>query len=144
MKLQSAARAAILMSECGTGKTRVFCTTFLFYDYDREMAINSGKLTQIEGDRLFKPKLLVVPASIVQQCFTEISNDWAGHFDITCYYQRRQSVADGSRKAVTLDTVEELQKWIDDCADNHEDPMVSRNISFGDLSQTMTRLSTVT
>ena len=126
--LESPIRSAFLLSECGTGKTRVYCTMLKWLADDRERQAREGTITLAEGERLYKPIFIALPSAAVDQCFTEISQDFKGVFNVFAFYSNWKYVKDLRRRAKTLGYVNELQALVDKLARKFDDPMVRRNL----------------
>lgn len=126
--------AAMLLSECGTGKTFVTLLTLKFLLEERIKAFKEGTLKVPQGDRIFKPSIIFVPSATLNQFFSEVNSDWAGIFDIYSFYHTSENCGNPDRQTKTIDTLQQLQKHVDVWAKNHEDPDVSSMIK-GSLIQ---------
>ncbi|KAH6610611.1 hypothetical protein Trco_000631 [Trichoderma cornu-damae] len=121
-------RAAMLLSECGTGKTFVTLLTLKFIIDDRIKKFKNGTLDLVEGDRVFKPNIIFVPSSTLSQFFNDANRDWVGIFDVYSFYQKRENCSNPDRQNKTIDGIQGLQKYVDKWAKAHEDPETARAI----------------
>ncbi|KAL7907902.1 P-loop containing nucleoside triphosphate hydrolase protein [Trichoderma velutinum] len=138
--LTSEMHAAMLLSECGTGKTFVTLLTLKFLLEERIKAFKKGALKVPQGDRIFKPSIIFVPSAALNQFFSEANSDWAGFFDIYSFYQTRANCNNPDRQNKTIDTLEQLQEHINVWAKNHEDPDTGRVILLTAYSTATRRL----
>ncbi|QYT06075.1 hypothetical protein H0G86_012942 [Trichoderma simmonsii] len=120
--------SAMLLSECGTGKTFVTLLTLKFLFDERMQAYKNGTLDLVDGDRVFKPNIIFVPSATLNQFFSEVNSDWAGIFDIYSFYQLRSICANPDRQNKTIDSLHDLQKHVDRWAKQHRDPETGRII----------------
>lgn len=118
-------RSAMLLSDCGTGKTFVTLLTLKFLLDERIQAHKKGALDLLDGDRVFKPNIIFVPSATLSQFFSEVNSCWAGIFNIYSFYQSRSNCANTGRKIKTIDTLQDLQKYVNRWAKQHQDPEVS-------------------
>ncbi|KAL6693655.1 P-loop containing nucleoside triphosphate hydrolase protein [Trichoderma pleuroticola] len=126
--LSSNLRSAMLLSECGTGKTFVTLLTLKFLLDERIHAHQNGTLDLLDGDRVFKPNIIFVPSATLNQFFSEVNSDWAGIFDIYSFYQTRSNCENYDRQIKTIDTLHDLQEHVDRWAKRHKDPETGRVI----------------
>ncbi|PNP56079.1 hypothetical protein THARTR1_03604 [Trichoderma harzianum] len=126
--LSSNLRSAMLLSECGTGKTFVTLLTLKFLLDERIHAHQNGTLDLLDGDRVFKPNIIFVPSATLNQFFSEVNSDWAGIFDIYSFYHTRSNCENYDRQIKTIDTLHDLQEHVDRWAKQHKDPETGRVI----------------
>ncbi|KAL6822556.1 P-loop containing nucleoside triphosphate hydrolase protein [Trichoderma camerunense] len=133
-------RSAMLLSDCGTGKTFVTLLTLKFLLDDRIQAHEKGALDLLYGDRVFKPNIIFVPSATLSQFFSEVNSCWAGIFNIYSFYQSRSNCANTDRKIKTIDTLQDLQKYVNRWAKQHQDPETGRVILLTAYSTAIRRL----
>ncbi|KAL5085555.1 hypothetical protein Trisim1_010169 [Trichoderma cf. simile WF8] len=121
-------RSAMLLSECGTGKTFVTLLTLKFLYDERIHAYKDGILDLVDGDRVFKPNIIFVPSATLNQFFSEVNSDWAGIFNVYSFYQLRSICANPDRQNKTIDSLHDLQKHVDGWAKQHRHPETGRVI----------------
>lgn len=121
-------RSAMLLSECGTGKTFVTLLTLKFLLDERIQSHKNGTLDLLDGDRVFKPNIIFVPSATLNQFFSEVNSSWVGIFDIYSFYQSRSNCANPDRQNKTIDTLHDLQEHVDRWAKQHKDPETGRVI----------------
>ncbi|KAH6605463.1 hypothetical protein Trco_007170 [Trichoderma cornu-damae] len=141
--LASPIRAAMLLSECGTGKTFVTLLSLKFLLDERIRAVERNELDIVTGDRVFKPNIIFVPSATLNQFFSEVNADWAGIFDIYSFYQSKANCTNPDRQNKTIDTLADLQRHIDMWAKNHKDPNTGRVILITSYSTATKRLLAV-
>ncbi|PKK43047.1 hypothetical protein CI102_13080, partial [Trichoderma harzianum] len=133
-------RSAMLLSDCGTGKTFVTLLTLKFLLDERIQAHKKGALDLLDGDRVFKPNIIFVPSATLSQFFSEVNSYWAGIFNIYSFYQSRSNCANTDRQIKTIDTLQDLQKYVDQWAKQHQDPETGRVILLTAYSTATRRL----
>lgn len=92
---------------------------------DRERQAQEGKLQLAEGERLYKPILIALPAGTLDQCFNEINREWSGVFDVHSFYGHPGFVSNDARRAKTLHKFDGLQSLVNALANKSNDPRVS-------------------
>lgn len=100
---------------------------------DREREACEGKVHLDEGERLYKPIFIALPAGVLDQCFNEINRDWSGVFDVYSFYGHPGIVCNAARAAKTLSSFPALQNLVDSLAEKSNDPKVSRFSDTCDL-----------
>ncbi|KAK0759222.1 hypothetical protein N5P37_008104 [Trichoderma harzianum] len=133
-------RSAMLLSDCGTGKTFVTLLTLKFLLDERIQAHKKGALDLLDGDRAFKPNIIFVPSATLSLFFSEVNSCWAGIFNIYSFYQSRSNCANTDRQTKTIDTLQDLQKYVDRWAKQHQDPETGRVILLTAYSTATRRL----
>lgn len=114
----------MLLSECGTGKTFVTLLTLKFLIDKRIKAFEKGKLDLAPEDRVFKPNIVFLPSTTLNQFFSEASRDWAGIFDVYSFYHTKAHCTNPDRQTKTVDSLEDLQVLVNKWKKNHKDPKV--------------------
>jgi hypothetical protein len=123
-KMRGPAHAAILCSECGTGKTNCFLAALKIYSEWREKEILNGTLKIPKATRAYKPSLLLCPASVLDQFYQAAHHWWGDWFTIKTCYETKATVTNKERRKDTLSNLGELQALIDQLAKKADDPMV--------------------
>lgn len=116
------------MSQCGTGKTRVYLTELKLLADDREQLVASEDTRKIlldDGERLYKPILILLPAAVLDQCFNEITKDWGAEFNVYSFYQSKGSVKNRARDQKTLSCLDDLQDLVNSLRRKSDNPAVS-------------------
>ncbi|POR39436.1 Uncharacterized protein TPAR_00366 [Tolypocladium paradoxum] len=140
-KMSSPVRAAILGSECGTGKTNVFLTALHMSIEDKIRSFETGTRKLVDGERKFKPSIMFCPASVLNQFFLGVLKFWPSYYRVYSVFQTKGTCSEPSRKNATLGSTEELQTVIDKLADAHMDPLTARTIIITTYTTAVRRLS---
>jgi hypothetical protein len=74
----------------GIGKTVMLMLAIYMRQLQLEDAYGKGIHTPLPGAPVFRPYLLITPASNVDQVFTEITKHFQGIFDVWVLYQTAQ------------------------------------------------------
>ncbi|KAM5363845.1 hypothetical protein ACJZ2D_011821 [Fusarium nematophilum] len=121
-RLTSPIRAAILADECGVGKTLQIGMALAISCRLAEEAYASGCENVSLGERKYKPSVILCPPNVIYQIFRELFK-WFGDFlIIKVSYGTECSCTDAAMSKCILKENAKVQKWIDDCATDHENP----------------------
>ncbi|KAF5567438.1 hypothetical protein FNAPI_663, partial [Fusarium napiforme] len=109
LKAQNPLRTAMILSDCGTGKTATIGTALNCSINDQRDQMAAGTRVIPEGQPIYKPT-------------------WDGLFRIYSCYQTKATCTDPARKEATLDNLAQTQALFDELLANHEDIATARTI----------------
>ncbi|KAL6412118.1 hypothetical protein AUP68_04501 [Ilyonectria robusta] len=80
----------------------------------------------LNGEQVYKPSIMFMPAATVNQAFNELTTLWRGVLDVYCLYHSRDNCTNPERKLRTLDNASEMQNLMDKLANEHLSPKWNR------------------
>ncbi|RFU76606.1 hypothetical protein TARUN_5632 [Trichoderma arundinaceum] len=119
-------RSAMLLNECGTGKTFVTLLTLKFLVDERIHQFENGTLHVENNDRVFKPNIIFAPSATLNQLLTEVSSGWLGIFDICLLNRAKDACLNLHQNVKQIDNEEVFQKNTDRWAAEHKNSNTAR------------------
>ncbi|KAH8688306.1 hypothetical protein BGZ61DRAFT_40934 [Ilyonectria robusta] len=132
---------AMLLNECGTGKTFTAALALSFVIHSNIMRTNVHPGSVLNGEQVYKPSIMFMPAATVNQAFNELTTLWRGVLDVYCLYHSRDNCTNPERKLRTLDNASEMQNLMDKLANEHLSPKTARVIILTSYATRISRIS---
>ncbi|RKK85837.1 hypothetical protein BFJ69_g1445 [Fusarium oxysporum] len=138
--LESPLRAALLADECGTGKTVQIGLALAIHYYRVKAEVEAGTFRPRDGNRRFKPSIILCPPDLAYQTFREWSHWFPSFFEIRICHRTKFLTGDFFTKLHIMDHKCGLQAWVDQNAASHEDIETLRSIAIVPYYTAMRRM----
>ncbi|EXK40748.1 hypothetical protein FOXG_10701 [Fusarium oxysporum f. sp. lycopersici 4287] len=138
--LESPLRAALLADECGTGKTVQIGLALAIHYYRLKAEVEVGTFRPRDGNRRFKPSIILCPPDLAYQTFREWSHWFPSFFKIRICHSTKFLTGDFFTKLHIMDHKCGLQAWVDQNAASHEDIETLRSIAIVPYYTAMRRM----